>query len=264
MMWVALILGTAVLAILRKESFPTAAKMLPPGSGNPPATPPAVAKAKGITPPVIAGLDFTNPDGLMDAAKQAQAAGYAETAKALASRAQDLGDVVAAVTKGGDVPIKSALPGVTDGQWSAFVALFRGRNPAEVSSANQLGLFNIGFLRLRDLGLATNVFQREVKGTRVWDGKFIAPMTLDRFLGSPALQYTVFQKDMQERVAHIRAHHAGVIGKTIEGQPATLSGLLAAIKLAGTKGFDGWAASPSERKKFANTTAAYRTANGVF
>lgn len=263
MIWVALILGAAVVAVLKKEAFPTAAKMLPEGR-NPAPTPLATAKAKGLTPPALSGLDFTNPEGLQEGAKQAQAAGFPETAKALASRAQDLGDVVAAVTKGGDVPIKSPLPDVTDKQWSAFVALFRGRNPAEISSANQLGLFNVGFLRLRELGLANNVFQRESKGVRVWDGQFLPPMTLARFLASPAVQYTVFVKDMADRVAHIRQAHPGAVGRIIEGEKATLSGLLAAIKLSGTKGFAGWISSEAERRKFANTTAAFKTANKVF
>jgi len=267
MVWVFLLLGAAVVAVLRKESFPAERLLQKPSPLPPPGkpAPPANAKLAGKVPPTISGLDFTDPKGLMSAATAAQEAGYVETAKALASRAQDLGDVVSAVEKGSTTPLRSPIKGVPDARWSAFVNLFKGRNPAEVSAMNQLGLFNISFLRLRDLKLATSVFQRD-KGSsgKVWDGEFIAPMTLERFLSSPTVQYAVFVRDMQDRAAFIRSEYPHAIGGMIEGVPATLSGLMGAIKLAGTKGFAGWIASPAERRKFANTTAAYRTANGIF
>jgi len=247
MVWLYLIFGAVVLAAFRREGF-AETRLLQKSP----------AKA-----PNIGALDFTDPDALMDAAKQAQESGYVESAKALASKAQDVADIVKAIN-GANVPIKSPLPGVNDAHWTAFTNLFRGKDIAEISPAFHLGLFNIGFLRLRDLGLADDVKQQEYNGRRVWQGKLKPPLTVKAFLANPAVQYQVFARDMRDRADFIRTNYMDYVGKDIEGQKATLSGLLAAVKLAGTKGFDSWVKRATERKKFENTTKGYLAANGIF
>lgn len=321
MVWLMLILGAAVLATLKKESYPSqgllqkppaaplpmanlasamAAIAKPPVTASPAASatsaaagvrplaaieaaavpsasgpvvvPPMTLGTLGVATPtaptpaasIISGLNFSDPAALMAAANAARDNGFPESAKALASKAQDLGDIVQAVGTGSTVPIISPIHGVTDERWTKFANLFKGKVPDEISPAFHLGLFNIGFLRLRDLGLATEVKQAPYGGKVVWQGKFVPPMTVKSFLAQPAVQYKVFARDMKDRSDHIRNRYAHVLGETIEGQPVTLSGLLAAIKLAGARGFHSWVNDPAERRKFANTTAAYRTANGIF
>ncbi len=217
-------------------------------------------------PPKIGELDFNDPAQLMEAAKQAQDAGAPETAKALASVAQDTSDIAKAI-ESTDVAATSPIAGVPANRWNSFVALFRGPNLSEISAAYHLGLFNVGYLRLRDLDLASDVKQTTHQGKTVWKGRLKPPMTERGFLSNPAVQYQVFAKDMRERAHFIREHYAGYIGRQLvglEGLPVTLSGLLAVIKLAGTKGFTQWITDPREREKFERTTAAFKTANGLF
>lgn len=249
MVWLLLIFGAAVLSIFKRETFPTSGLL---------------QESKKPPPFNIGALDFTDPEALAHAAKVAKEAGYAESAKALASKAQDVGDIAQAINGNASLPITSPIPGVNDARWTAFVNLFRGKNINEISPAYHLGLFNVGFHRLRDLGLAFDVKQELYNGKPVWKGAFKPPMTLEKFLNNPTVQYKVFAKDMADRAAFLRQHFKDQIGQPIEGAPASLSGLLAAIKLAGTKGFGSWVKDPEERRKFANTTAAYKMANGIF
>jgi hypothetical protein len=212
-------------------------------------------------------IDWTNPTDIMDAATKAQSAGMVESAKALASKAQETGDVKRALESLAEKPVPSPIPGVTDKQWSSFVGLFKGTTVDEVSPAYCLGIFNIGFRRLLELGLAYDVKQGTHEGKTVWMGKLKPPMTMKGFLNNPVLQYRVFAKDMRDRAALIQKEYAKVIGTELpglEGIKVSLSGLLGVIKLAGTKGFHGWVTDPKQREKFAHTTTAFKTANGLF
>ena len=159
-----------------------------------------------------------------------------------------------------DERLRSPLPGVPDVEWSLFVLLMKGERMDGISPAHHLGLFNVSYLRLRDLGLARNVRQTEIGGRRVWSGTFLPPLTRDQFLGSPALQYQVFCRDMADRFALVGSH----VGADIDGTKATASGLLAAAKLAGRRGFQTWVSKADERRRFATTTEAFHVANGIF
>jgi len=209
-------------------------------------------------------LDWSDPEAIMEAAHRANEAGAPNTAKALASTAQEMTDIAQAVEDIKSKPIASPIAGVPDEKWTAFMKLCRGRDVGEVSPSFCLGLFNIGFVRLRELGLATDVKQGTHNGRTVWIGTLKPPMTMARFLSRPDTQYRVFAKDMNDRAKMIREKYPNVIGKELEGTPVTLSGLLAVAKLAGTKGFHGWVNDPRQRSKFKHTTEAFKTANGLF
>jgi hypothetical protein len=62
----------------------------------------------------------------------------------------------------------------------------------------------------------------------------------------------------------VEAHCASVLGTEIEGQTATLSGLLAVARCAGLGGLATWVTDAKERVKFSFTTQAYRRCNGLF
>lgn len=154
----------------------------------------------------------------------------------------------------------SPIEGVTDIAWRRFVRMMEGRDPREVSPSLHLGLYNIGYHRLRELGLATDVKQVPKGERRVWVGKLKPPLTLGVFLASPTLQYGVFVKDVIDRLPLI----APFVGREIEGRRASLSGLLAAVKLAGRKGFLSWVESETERARHPKTTRAFCLINDVF
>lgn len=223
----------------------------------------APTKVGGSIGDMIGLLDEIPPDAahLDNLAGMATSAGYLQTAEVL----RDKSDVAHAVEKGGKrTDIKPPFDGVDAAAWKKFVALFRGSDIAEISASNQFGLYNIGYRRLADLGLATDVRRGNVNGKSVWIGKFREPLTCDRFLNDAELQYKVFCKDIVDRRRLILSKHSTVIGQSIEGLPATISGLLAVAKIAGAAGLASWIANPAERRKFSQTTAAFKTANGIF
>lgn len=210
-------------------------------------------------------LDWTDPDAIMAVAERANDAGAVNTAKSLAQHAVKVRDIANVVEEARTTPLKSPLPDVSDEGWTAFMKLCRGTDVGEISPSYCLGLFNIGFLRLRELGLASDVKQGTYGDRTVWIGTLKPPMTMRRFLSHPETQYRVFVKDMADRTKMIRAKYADVIGKELEGVgKPTLSGLLAVAKLAGTKGFHGWVTDPRQRIKFKNTTDAFKASNGLF
>lgn len=208
----------------------------------------------GTSVPVPNSIAVGSIDGdLEDMANEMEKRGLSETAETL----RDKSDIVASLRAR---KLLSPLSDVNDEAWARFVDLFKGKDVGEISPSAHLGLFNIGFRRLGELGLATNVRRVTLRGKQVWGGELKAPMTLKRFLADAAIQYRVFVKDMEDRAALVADH----VGDDIDGTTATLSGLLAVAKIAGTNGFKSWASDPAERAKFSNTTAAFRAANGVF
>lgn len=222
-------------------------------------------------PPTVTTMlpgDWNDPDSIMEAAFRAEQAGYRETAKALATKAQDTSDVKKAVERAVNNPLPSPIPRVGAAPWTAFVNLYQGGKVDEVSPTMSLGLYGVGYLRLRDLDMAVDVKQVNRNGKMVWEGRFKSPLTLHLFLASPRIQYEVFARDMKERADFIRSEFPKLIGATLPDlgglTTVTLSGLLGVIKLSGTKGFSGWVADPKQRAKFANTTAAFKAANGLF
>jgi hypothetical protein len=62
----------------------------------------------------------------------------------------------------------------------------------------------------------------------------------------------------------VEGRFAGVVGTEIEGQTATLSGLLAVARCAGLGGLATWLNDVAERAKFGRTTQAYKRATGIF
>ena len=154
----------------------------------------------------------------------------------------------------------SPIEGVTDVAWRRFVRMMEGPDPKEVSPALHLGLYNIGYHRLKELGLVSEARQVTKGGRRVWVGRFKAPLTLGLFLNNPTLQYTVFVRDMVDRVSLVLPY----VGREIEGKRASLSGLMATAKLAGRKGFLSWVSDPAERQKHHKTTRAFLAFNEVF
>jgi hypothetical protein len=62
----------------------------------------------------------------------------------------------------------------------------------------------------------------------------------------------------------VRRQFGDLVGRVLEGQPATLSGLMAVARYAGLGGLPGWAEQADERQHFTETTAAFRRCNGIF
>ena len=99
--------------------------------------------------------------------------------------------------------------------------------------------------RLVDLGALKD--PRKENG--VWTADFAVPK--ETLLSNSKLQYTLFSRSMQGYAKAIMSGDmAKAIGSNVEGQQATLSGLLGVASQAGMLGLGKWIANDPSRKKF--------------
>lgn len=155
----------------------------------------------------------------------------------------------------------SPLPGVPGRSWRRFVSVMVIAPRSTMTPRGRLGYFGLDARRLVDVGFMSDARKATIGGeTGVWTGKWVAPLSDKIFLASAPAQYEAFARSMRCLIPTV----APIVGKTIEGQRASLSGLLAAGHLAGRTGVITWAADPSVRQKFQSTTANFNRANGLF
>ncbi len=148
--------------------------------------------------------------------------------------------------------------------WTKYVNGQRSGKLNTQSPGNYLGIWLMGARMLQDLGYMRNVklVKRAETGKQVWDGEWISPYSLQRFLSDAALQYEAFRRMSERDANYIRAKHAATLAAKQKLPVITLSGLMAVAKQAGLKGMDEWIANPSTRK--ASTTAQFEKFNGLF
>lgn len=127
-------------------------------------------------------------------------------------------------------------------------------------------MFSIDARRLTELGLMKNVRKIPWEGREIFMGDFVDPLSLERFLNSPRIQYRVFKKDIANHRDTIVAKTKlkRLIGTEVDGARLTMSGLLALAKQAGVKGAQSWLTRPTDRTRFPNTTRTFHEVNGIF
>lgn len=157
------------------------------------------------------------------------------------------------------------FPVANDRQWKRFARKLATQRVGEISVSGRMGLFGIGARRLKDLGLMTDVKKVELEGKSIYMGTFIPPMSMERFLHSTSIQYSIFKKSMLDY--HKSIEESGLsklIGQEIGVESLTMSGLLGLVSQAGIKGAKGWLAKPQERERFPHTTQTFLETNGIF
>jgi hypothetical protein len=129
---------------------------------------------------------------------------------------------------------RSPVDGVTDTQWSAWVEANELLEPR----AEWTPVYGLRERELDDAGLDVPMSESE---------EYEALVSVTRSLRRA-----------------VEGRFAGVVGTEIEGQTATLSGLLAVARCAGLGGLATWLNDVAERAKFGRTTQAYKRATGIF
>lgn len=222
----------------------------------------AAAVKQPLVEYVRRSLELENPEEIDHRADELMGIGYEKTAGHLRARAATL-RTGRLRRRNARVPYPSPLPEASDEQWARFVRLMQAGDVAAVTPSGQVGLFQTRLKRLEDLGLAREVRRVKGDGTGRWTATFRPPLTLQRLLSDPLLQYRIFVASMRRYRNEILAHHRAAIGTQLEGKPATLSGLLAVAHHAGPA-LASWLTSPDDRRRFARTTRAYQTTTEVF
>jgi len=158
--------------------------------------------------------------------------------------------------------LQSPLPGITDAAWTEFALAMKTQEPSAVSASNEIGMFAIRPRRLADLGLMTNVDRgrRSASGRMAWLGDWVSPLSQEKFLGSPRLQYKAFIASMKRYVDGLQT---GAVSLPKGGLPPdmTLSGVLALLHRCGPNGLMTWS---DAGRRFPATIALFEAANGLF
>jgi len=157
-----------------------------------------------------------------------------------------------------DRTIASPLPGVPDAAWTKFVQTMAAQPFGFVADKGFFGAFGFGVRRLVDLKIMKDPMK--IEGN--WSGTWIVPQ--EKFMGSPTMQCQALAKSMDAYRIVIEKKYPRAVGSLIDGNRATLSGVLAAAHLCGSVGLGKWLANPQFRQTFAHVTAGFSRANSIF
>jgi hypothetical protein len=137
----------------------------------------------------------------------------------------------------------SPVEGITNDDWRMFIEVSKVESPT-FDKNNLIGMFRQNKKRLQKLGI---------------DPKDIK---------TPVEQYTAFEAECVQLISEgnnlIKQSVAMPVEVDGESVPITLSGLLTVMHHAGVENAAKWLDSSEERKKFPNTTEAFKRSNGCF
>lgn len=154
--------------------------------------------------------------------------------------------------------IMSPFNDVSNAQWMDFVETMSTGETGDIDERGKLGMFRESPRRLQSLGLMQGVKPVTLEsGARIFAGEFVEPLTLERYLRSPLLQYNVFEQNISALRDELR--DAG-----FELDSLTLSGLLALAHCAGIRGARSWLLNSEDHSRFPMTTEMVHAANGIF
>lgn len=126
------------------------------------------------------------------------------------------------------------LPGVAADAWRRFASALETQSVSAVSSTGGLGVYEIRPRRLVELKFADNLRYAGDSG-RVQVCDFIAPLTRERFLADPQLQYRLFARSIALYNQQLTA------GELQQPEGATKAETLAALHVGGRGALKDWA-----------------------
>lgn len=162
------------------------------------------------------------------------------------ARGDDLDD-------GEEAALPSQLDGVSDECWTQFVKRMMTAKLSHVSASNAVGLFEIMPRRLEDLGLVRKLQRsRSPEGRVVYVAVFVQPLTSQRFLRSPQIQYRTFCASMKKYDEQMQK------GEIKRDPQMSRSGALAILHRCGPQGLE------QKSELFENTKRVYERVAGLF
>jgi len=156
--------------------------------------------------------------------------------------------------------LQSEIEGVSDEAWTNFVLSMKTALPNAVSASGAFGMFEMRPRRLADLGITKNVVPVNSPTRRMmWIGEWVPPLTEEKFLKSPKIQYETFVNSMKN-------YDAGMADGSIKApeywpEEMTWSGALAILHKCGPSGLVTWA---DEERRLPATLDLYYKTNGLF
>jgi hypothetical protein len=122
----------------------------------------------------------------------------------------------------------SPHPSISHATWRAFIKACRLRrwNYSDYMGEH-LGAFSLSLQMLLSLGFIESI-RRSTTG---WVVDWNFPYTQTAFLERPALQIAAFTRQAMEHISLLNKERSHLIGASIDGRKATLSGLVAILSL---------------------------------
>lgn len=158
--------------------------------------------------------------------------------------------------EGRDETVDSPLEGVDDVVWTQYVRLMIVAPVSAVSASNALGMFGMMPRRLADLGMIKKLKRQQSNANKtIWAGEFISPLTANKFLKNPQLQYIAFARSMKDYDRKMES-----LGEIARDPSMSRSGALSILHRAGPSGLKTWASG----NRFPSTVDAYERVAGVF
>ena len=154
----------------------------------------------------------------------------------------------------GGPALRSPLPGVPDRAWATFVFVLETQPLSAISDSNGLGCFEMRPRRLGDLGMMTSLRAVRRRSRQVFEGTFVLPLTLERFLRDPLLQYGALRRSLER-------HDGEDVAKKALPEGVTRAGALALRHRGGPGALSGWAGGSP---RFPRTEELFLKANGIF
>lgn len=130
---------------------------------------------------------------------------------------------------------RSPIEGVSDDAWMRFVAALEVQPIRAISASGGFGSYDTRPRRLVELGLATDPeYIRGESGRFAHRCKLNAPLTVERFLADPVIQYAALTKS-------IAAYYAEIMSGALRvPSDATLAGTLAILHRGGRGALASW------------------------
>jgi hypothetical protein len=159
--------------------------------------------------------------------------------------------------------LESPIVGVSDGAWTEYVVKWRGvRGLRTVTRDGRMGAFGFTARELSDVGLMSDL-RKGPSG--VWLGTWAPGLNLPAFLADARQQYHALVELSRQHAAVISSNYAKACQDLqIEGQPVTLSGLLAGARKAGLSGLRNWVEDAADRHRHVETTALVSRFSSIF
>lgn len=156
-----------------------------------------------------------------------------------------------------DRVLESPLSGVSHDAWTDFVFAMKVAPLSAISKSNGLGMFDLRYKRLQDLGLVTNLsYKRDpIINRSVQVADWVPPLTKDKFLKSANAQYKTLVASVTRYVDAINSGTLHLPERT------SLSGALAVLQRCGTGGLNKW---DDKSSRFPDTIELFRRTNGLF
>jgi len=148
--------------------------------------------------------------------------------------------------------LTSPLAGVSASAWSTFVRALDTQTIGAVSASGGYGSFDLRPRRLAELGYMQDLRSANRNGRTIQVGDFILPLTEEKLLADPILQYKILVNSIKGYDAEL------TVGEVTRPTTVSRAGALAILHRGGRGALRAWP------RLFSDTQIIYTATQGLF